>query len=294
MGGECTAAPSLGRHGRRAVESAAFPPPNGHCALSWSLAAAPHHRIGHAIEAHDAIGSTNDRAREALREPDGIGRVILAELQTAGRGRRGRTWDSPSGVNLTFSVGVRPELAARDAWRLAAAAGLAVRAAARPFGIVSLKWPNDVVDGAGRKVAGILIETVIDGEQVAEAVIGIGINVNWRRDEMPAELRPRASSLAELAARPIDRVDLLRALLEELDAWVARAEGDGSVLDAYRAASWLTGRSVEVEAGDRRLRGIARDVTPDGSLPIEGGGEAQVVSYGEVTRVLELEPVPVQ
>jgi BirA family biotin operon repressor/biotin-[acetyl-CoA-carboxylase] ligase len=260
--------------------------------LSWSLAAAPHRRIGHAIEAHEAIGSTNDRAREALREPQGQGRVILAELQTAGRGRRGRTWDSPSGVNLTFSVGLRPALAAADAWRLAAAAGLAVRAAAAPFGAVSLKWPNDVVDAAGRKLAGILIETVVDGDRVAEAVIGIGINVNWRRDEMPAELRPRASALAELAGHPIDRADLLRRLLDELDAWIARAERDGALIDAYRAASWLTGRSVEVEAGDRLLRGIARDVTAEGALPIEEDGERQLVAYGEVTRVMDLEPVP--
>jgi BirA family biotin operon repressor/biotin-[acetyl-CoA-carboxylase] ligase len=261
--------------------------------LSWSLAAAPHRRIGHAIEAHDAIGSTNDRARDALRDPGGEGRVILAELQTAGRGRRGRSWDSPSGVNLTFSVGVRPALAAGGAWRLAAAAGLAVHHAARPVGIVGLKWPNDVVDEAGRKVAGILIETVVEGERLVEAIIGIGINVNWRRDEMPAELRPGASSLAELAGHPIDRVELLRRVLDELDAWITRAERDGAALDAYRAAAWLTGRRVEVEAGDRVLRGTAGDMTADGSLPVDdGSGVPQLIAYGEVTRVLDLQPVP--
>lgn len=262
-------------------------------ALSWSHAAAAHRRIGHAIEAHDAIGSTNDRARVALGEPGGEGRVILAELQTAGRGRRGRSWDSPPGVNLTFSAALRPALAARGAWRLAAAAGLAVRAAARPAAIVGLKWPNDIVDEAGRKVAGILIETVVDDERIVEAVIGVGINVNWRRDEMPAGLRPRASSLAELAGHPVDRIDLLRRVLDELDMWIARAERDGQVLDAYRAASWLTGRRVEVEVGDRVLRGIACAVTADGSLPVDdGGGGPQEIAYGEVTRVLDLDPVP--
>jgi BirA family biotin operon repressor/biotin-[acetyl-CoA-carboxylase] ligase len=261
--------------------------------MSWSRAAAPHRRIGHAIEVHDAIGSTNDRAREALREPGGDGRVILAELQTAGRGRRGRSWDSPAGVNLTFSVGLRPSLAARDAWRLAAAAGLALRGASRPFGVVHLKWPNDVVDETGRKVAGILIETIIDGERTAEAVIGIGMNVNWRRDAMPDELRAGATSLAELAGHQVDRIDLLRRLLDELETWLGRAEGAGSLLDAYRDASWLTGRSVEVEVGDRVLRGIARDVTADGSLPIDGGGKPHIVAYGEVTRVLDSPPVAV-
>jgi BirA family transcriptional regulator, biotin operon repressor / biotin---[acetyl-CoA-carboxylase] ligase len=259
--------------------------------VSWSHAAAPHRRIGHAIEAYDAIGSTNDRARDALREPGGEGRVILAELQTAGRGRRGRRWESPSGANLTFSVGVRPALAAGDAWRLAAAAGLAVRDATRPAGVVALKWPNDVVDQAGRKLAGILIETAVEGERLVEAVIGLGINVNWRRDEMPADLRAGATSLAELAGSPIDRVELLGRVLDRLDAWVTRAER-GTVLDAYRAASWLTGRRVEVEAGGRLLHGIARDVTPDGSLPVDdGGGAPQLVAYGEVTRILDVQPV---
>jgi BirA family biotin operon repressor/biotin-[acetyl-CoA-carboxylase] ligase len=267
--------------------------PHGQLALSWSTAAAPHRRIGHAIEAHDAIGSTNDRAREVLGEPGGSGRVILAELQTAGRGRRGRSWDSPAGINLTFSFGLRPRLAAGDAWLLAAAAGLAVRDAARPFGSLSLKWPNDVVDADGRKVAGVLIETVIQDRRVAEAIIGIGVNVNWPRAEMPDELRRRASSLAELAGQPIDRVDLLGRLLDELDAWMARAEAGGGILDAYRAASWLTGRTVEIEAGDRVLRGIAREVTADGSLPIDAGGEPQAIAYGEVTRVLEPQPVTV-
>jgi BirA family biotin operon repressor/biotin-[acetyl-CoA-carboxylase] ligase len=219
------------------------------------------------------------------------GAVAVAEHQTAGRGRRGRSWDSPSGLNLTFSVGLRPALAARDAWRMAAAAGLAVRDAARPFGHVSLKWPNDVVDDAGRKVAGILIETVIDGARVAEAVIGMGVNVNWRRAEMPAELRPRASSLAELAGHSIDRVDVLRRLLEALDAWVARAERDDAIVDEYRAASWLTGRTVEVEAGDRLVRGVARDVMADGSLPVETGGAREIVAYGDVARVIEPQPV---
>jgi BirA family transcriptional regulator, biotin operon repressor / biotin---[acetyl-CoA-carboxylase] ligase len=255
--------------------------------MSWSLAAAPHRRIGHAVEAHDAIGSTNDRARASLGEPGGEGRVILAELQTAGRGRRGRSWDSPAGVNLTFSVAVRPTLAAADAWRLAAAAGLAVRDAAATAGTLHLKLPNDVVDDAGRKVAGILIESEIDGERVTDAVIGIGINVNWPRSAMPDELRPRAASLIDLAGEPIDRVALLARVLDELDARVAVAERGDAVIDDYRAAAWLTGRPVEVAAGDQIVSGVARDVLDDGSLVIDDGGTLRSVAFGEVTRVIE-------
>jgi BirA family transcriptional regulator, biotin operon repressor / biotin---[acetyl-CoA-carboxylase] ligase len=258
--------------------------------MSWSRAAASRNRIGHAVEAHDAIPSTNDRAREVLAKPGGEGRVILAEVQTAGRGRRGRTWQSPAGVNLTFSVALHPHLAAGDAWRLAAAAGLAVRAAALPDAELHVKWPNDVVDAAGRKVAGILVETGIAGDRLAEAVIGIGINVNWPRAAMPDELRDRAVALIDLAG-PIDRVALLSRVLDELDSRIAAVEAGDTLLDEYRSAAWLTGRRIEVAAGDRVLRGIARDVSADGSLTIDDAGTLRPVAYGEVTRVAE--PVPV-
>jgi BirA family biotin operon repressor/biotin-[acetyl-CoA-carboxylase] ligase len=256
--------------------------------MSWSHAAAPHRRIGHAIEAHDEIGSTNDRARALVGEPGGEGRVVVAELQTAGRGRRGRRWDSPAGLNLTFSVGLRPMLAAADAWRLAAAAGLAVRDAAGPERALRLKWPNDVVDGTGRKVAGILIETTVDGDRVGDAVIGIGINVNWPRAAMPGDLRPNAASLVDLAGEPIDRVALLGRVLDGLDARVAAAQrGDDALLADYRAAAWLTGRPVEVAAGEQVVAGIARDVLDDGSLVIDEGGTLRSVAFGEVRRVTE-------
>ena len=257
---------------------------------SWSAAAKADRQIGRAIEAHDTIGSTNDRARELLLESGETGHVVLAELQTAGRGRRGRTWSSPAGLNLTFSVAMRPDLPARGAWRLAAAAGLAIRTGAAAWATLSLKWPNDVVDASGRKVAGILIETAVAGERIGHAVIGIGINVNWRRDAMPEELRERATSLADLAGGPIDRSALLARILDALDSRLSELAGD-DLLDAYRAASWLTGREVMVEVGERRLHGVARGIGTDGTLTVDAGGELVPVAYGEVVRVTEPEEV---
>jgi BirA family biotin operon repressor/biotin-[acetyl-CoA-carboxylase] ligase len=254
----------------------------------WSAAAKADRRIGHAIEPHDTIGSTNDRARQLLVESGETGRVILAELQTAGRGRRGRSWSSPPGLNLTFSVALRPDLAAADAWRLAAGAGLAIRTGAAAWAELSLKWPNDVVDADGRKVAGILIETALDGDHLASAVIGIGINVNWRRASMPEVLRPRATSLADLAGEPIDRVALLGRILDDLDARIGVRSGEDELVTAYRAASWLTGRPVAVAIGDRTLTGVARGIGDDGTLTVDvGRGELVSVAYGEVERVTE-------
>src|SRR5687768_4088423 len=92
---------------------------------AWEAASRPMRRIGHTIEAHASIGSTNDRARDLLALPDGDGHVVVAEEQTAGRGRRGREWVSPPGLNLLVSVALRPDLAAQDAWQLGLAAALA-------------------------------------------------------------------------------------------------------------------------------------------------------------------------
>ena len=243
--------------------------------------AAPARRVEH----HPKIGSTNDRARALLARPDGAGTIVVADEQLAGRGRRGRSWASPPNRNLYLSLPLRPRLAAADAWWLSFASALAVRDACAAVAALWVKWPNDVVAGDGAKVAGLLIETSIDGERVADAVIGIGVNVNWRRAEMPAELRARATSLAELAGAPVDRVALLDRLVASLDAELARLDAGESPLERYRAASWLDGRSVEVETGAGRIAGVARPIGPRGELMVETPDGRRQIGHGEVVRV---------
>jgi BirA family transcriptional regulator, biotin operon repressor / biotin---[acetyl-CoA-carboxylase] ligase len=258
--------------------------------LVWSSAGDPGRRLGRTIEFHASIGSTNDRAWELLRQGD-EGAAVVAELQTAGRGRHGRSWSSPSGVNLMVSVGIRPMLATVDAWLLGAATALAVRDACRSaFPLVSpdelwLKWPNDVVDASGRKVAGLLLETAIDGDRVSEAILGVGVNVNWPRAEMPVEIRERASSLIELVGAPVDRVALLDAYLAALSGEVAGVEAGISPLERYRAASWLTGREVTIAAGERIVAGRVHGIAVDGSLELETDAGGTSVAYGEVVQV---------
>ncbi|TMB53777.1 MAG: hypothetical protein E6J47_09040 [Chloroflexi bacterium] len=124
--------------------------------LSWPDAADPGRRVGRAVEYHAAIGSTNDRARELLAEPDGEGVAVVADLQTAGRGRRGRVWVSPPGVNLMVSVAVRPAFGPDLASLLGLSVALALRASCSsvaPDAGLAIRWPNDLVDGLGRKVA---------------------------------------------------------------------------------------------------------------------------------------------
>lgn len=251
----------------------------------FAEAARPGRRIGHAVEVHEVIGSTSDRARELLDVAGGAGTAVVAELQTDGRGRRGRTWTSPAGRNLAVSVAVRPRIAASDAWRLGLAVALAARDACRTVAPVDLKWPNDLVARDGRKAGGLLIETVIDGERVSAATIGIGINVNWAVAEMPPEIAGSATSLAELAGAPFDRGALLAALLERLDAELAAIEAGGSPLDRYRVACRTLGSEVSVEVGSRTIDGVAVAIDDAGALVVETSTGRETVTSGEVIRV---------
>lgn len=254
-------------------------------AIDWTRAADPGRRIGHCVEYHAEIGSTNDRARIALDEPGGEGLAIVAELQTAGRGRRGRTWHSPSGRNLTLSVGIRPRLQASAAGLLGAATALAVRNACRPEAALAIKWPNDLVDSDGRKVAGLLLETALVEEQLAHVVIGLGINVNWRRGQMPAEISAGATSLADLAGRDIDRIALLGRLLGALDDEIAALERGESPVERYGGASWLDGRCVVVALGEREVEGVALGIGQAGELLLQTNDGQLALAVGEVVRV---------
>ncbi len=258
----------------------------------WQLAGDPARRLGHSVEFHASIGSTNDRARAALAEPAGEGLAIVADLQTAGRGRQGRSWVSPAGRNLAASVAFRPQIGVDRAGLLGAAAALAVRdACAAIVGAppLAIRWPNDVVAVDGAKVAGLLVETSMAGERLTEAVVGVGINVNWRRAEMPPDLRRRATSLADLAGRDLDRVALLAGLLQRLDAELSALETGSSPIARFAASSALDGRWVTVDLGLSRLEGVVRGVGDDGSLLLEAGGRVRALSVGEVISVRDAE-----
>lgn len=252
--------------------------------VAWTDAARAGRRIGRAIEAHEVIGSTNDRARELLADPAADGTVVLADAQSAGRGRRDRTWYSPAGASLSMSAVVRPALAAQDAWKLSLATALAISEACDPVAPTWLKWPNDVVGADDRKVGGILIETVIEGDRVVGAVIGVGMNLEWRRGEMPAEIRETATSLADLGAGPLDRVALLDRILDGLSAELLLIEDGRSPIDRYRGRSRTLGRRVIVTLGERTISGMAVHLDTDGALVVETGDGRERISNGEVQR----------
>jgi BirA family transcriptional regulator, biotin operon repressor / biotin---[acetyl-CoA-carboxylase] ligase len=240
--------------------------------------------VGHLVESHDRIGSTSDRSRELLEEgAEGV--AVVAEEQTSGRGRRGRTWSSPAGANLLVSVGLRPRLAADAAWAIGPAAALAAQSACQPVAPVALKWPNDVVDGDGRKLGGILVETAIEADRVRHAVLGFGINVNWERSDMPVELRSTATSLRAVGGRPVDRAELLRRLLESLETELDAIEAGRSPLGRYAAACTTIGARVRLETPDGELDGTVIGLAERGELVLETADGIRTVTSGEVVRV---------
>jgi BirA family biotin operon repressor/biotin-[acetyl-CoA-carboxylase] ligase len=229
------------------------------------------------------IGSTNDEAAAwALTgAPDGA--LVIADEQTAGRGRHGRVWQAAPGSALLMSIVLRPAIPAEMLPRTTLMAAVAVAEALAALGTQpGIKWPNDVLIG-GRKVAGILAEATWEGDRLAAVVLGIGVNV--RRDALPEEMATAfgATTLQDALARPVARGDVLAALVAGLDRWRGQL-GDPALLAAWRDYSITLGRAVTVTAGATVLRGVAEDIDASGALLLrQEGGRLQRLLAGEVT-----------
>jgi BirA family biotin operon repressor/biotin-[acetyl-CoA-carboxylase] ligase len=227
--------------------------------------------------------STNDEAHAGARRGAAHGTTWLAERQTAGRGRRGRSWVSPAGEGLLFSVLLRLDCAPQRLPLLALLAGLAVRdgiVETAPSARIAVKWPNDVLS-ADRKLAGILVEAITVGPRVEAAIVGIGVNVHTR--VFPDDIADRATSVALAAGGlPPDRAALLAAILASFDRdlHVVLARGLGLVRARLDAVDALRGRRVRSDAGDE---GVACGIDDDGRLTVrrDDGGIAHWTA-GEV------------
>jgi BirA family biotin operon repressor/biotin-[acetyl-CoA-carboxylase] ligase len=240
-------------------------------------------RLGRPLRILDQTTSTNDEAKQGAREGEPHGALWVAESQTAGRGRLGRSWVSPRGENLLFSVLLRIACPPPRVPSLALVAGLAVRdAVARAIGDdarVLVKWPNDVLVG-GKKVAGVLVESQIVGARVESAVVGIGINVHTR--SFPDEIAAVATSVALSSTRTPHRAEILADVLARLDHDVEHVARKGLGLVHARLVEHDALRGREVVGDD--IRGVAAGIDTDGRLLVQrpDGTTARVVS-GEVT-----------
>lgn len=234
------------------------------------------------IEVVDTTGSTNADLLADEAAPEGS--VLVAEYQSAARGRRERVWTSPPRGGLSFSVLLRPDVPIAAWGWLPLLAGIALHDAVSEAARVpvALKWPNDLLAGTEmRKVAGILAQT--SGEAV---VIGIGVNVAMSADELPVE---DATSLQLCGAASLDRTALLIDVLTQLDTWLLRwSQCDGDALacglaGAYRGACATVGKPVTVTATDgSTITGVASTIEPDGRLRVVADGTDRVIGAGDV------------
>lgn len=253
----------------------------------------------------EVTGSTNVDAMELARQgaPEGI--VLVADHQSAGRGRAGRTWTAPPGAGLLVSMLLRPPAAMVDLCTMAVAVA-AAEATERVAGFAPrLKWPNDLVwpgDGSApdRKLAGILAEadwpatsSISAGwkppadHDRAVVVVGIGINVAWP-SERPPELAEIAVAIDEITEAPVDREDLLIALLTALaPRYEALVDGDrASLLSAWRTRSATLGQRVRIDLGTTDVEGTAVDITDDGHLVVDDlDGGRRTFAVGDVVHL---------
>lgn len=226
-------------------------------------------RLGAKLLMLDVLESTNQTLRELAQDGEPEGTVVAAEEQRSGRGRLGRGWSSPKG-GLWFSVLLRPPVAPPEAPKLMLMAGVAVaRALKKQVGFdARLKWPNDVLV-QGKKLCGILADSRSDG-RLEYVILGIGINANFLVSALPAELRRTAITVREVLRKPVDRMALMRAILNELEAdYPAFCAGDtGAVVARWKELSETLGRNVRVETATGMVVGVAEDVLPSGALVV--------------------------
>lgn len=238
-------------------------------------------------------GSTNTDLLALARDgaPEGV--VLVADHQTAGRGRLGRTWQAPPGSSLLVSVLLRPTLPPARAHLVTVAAGLAATDAVAAVAGVrpSLKWPNDLVVETGdgtRKLAGLLAEAVVDGGVVAAVVVGMGMNVRWP-EPLPDDLAALATTVGRLAGRDVTVDDVLAAYLDALDRRyraLLASDGAAATAAAHRAACSTLGRRVRADLGHEVVDGAAADVDDDGHLVLAlDDGTRRTVAAGDVVHL---------
>ena len=233
------------------------------------------------------VSSTNEWAkRSALRRvPDGT--VVVAEVQTAGRGRFGRKWFSPKG-GLWFSIVLRPKKEVAEATKLVFVASLAVADALGEFcGLhAETKWPNDVLV-KGKKICGILAEINSTGKNANYVVVGVGLNANFKvKEALPKEVVETATSIEDELGRQVDYKDLLFAVLEKLDKVydVFINEGSDAVLKRWKSFAGFLGHEVTIKVDSETFFGVASDVASSGALVLKlKDGSVREFRVGDVS-----------
>lgn len=243
--------------------------------------------FGQNILFFDKIDSTNIKAKTLSKEGIEEGTIVIAEEQNAGRGRLDRAFYAPKGMGLWFSLILRPKFKITEASKCTLLAAVAVARALLEIGITpKIKWPNDIVH-KNKKLVGILTELVVNDDGAYSVIIGIGINVNFLKEDFPEDIRDIATSLAIIKGEDIDRIKFLQRVLFFLEKLYNKAQSEGfdDILDLWRKFSITLNKNIRViNAGDgEEIIGRAVDIDGDGALLVETDGEIIRVLAGDVS-----------
>jgi BirA family transcriptional regulator, biotin operon repressor / biotin---[acetyl-CoA-carboxylase] ligase len=251
--------------------------------------------VGHHVYIFGTVDSTNRVLARLADRGAAEGTVVLAEAQTAGRGRHGSAWFSPEAANLYVSVLFRPRIAPRELPLFAQIASLALAEAVWLEGAPArIKWPNDVVV-RGRKLGGVLVQAPVMGHRVAYVILGVGVNLNVEPAELAAGLGDTAEaavSLRDALGREVDRNVFAAALLSRLEKWheTFQTRGPDAVRATWQTRDALQGRRLEARTPEAVCEGWGRGIDADGSLIVEDdSGCARHILTGAV-RVLDRQP----
>jgi len=243
-------------------------------------------RLGSRIDVYPELESTN-RTAHALAEagaPEGA--IVIAESQTRGQGRLGRTWVSPPNLNLYISFVLRPRLDPADSAKITLLAAVAVADTLKDHvpGTPRIKWPNDILLG-GLKVAGILSELACEPARTVYVIVGIGINLNFPRALMSPDIRERATSVMEETGASVDRIAIARSLVRNMESRYIEFEERGfePIARIWNVYARMQGCWVRARTADDELVGRVRELDGNGFLVLEcGGGRTERVVSGDV------------
>lgn len=247
-------------------------------------------RLGRSLHLFEELASTNDTAFTLADAGATHGTAVLAEVQTAGKGRLKRHWISPPYLNISCSLILKnPDLSRHASW-IPLITGLALaESTRRSCGIeISLKWPNDLMC-LGKKIGGILCESSSHGSRIPACVVGFGINVNCRETDLPEAIRSLTTSYYEVTRQSYDRNGLIADMFNQLENWYDRLEAEQFeyMRASYAAACATLGREVEVSCiVGETIRGTAIDIGKDGALLVsarrEGKPHTMEIRAGDV------------
>jgi BirA family biotin operon repressor/biotin-[acetyl-CoA-carboxylase] ligase len=238
------------------------------------------------IYAFWSVGSTNEFAYLRALQGEMEGALVVAEQQSKGRGRKSRAWDSPFNKGLWFSLILRPELPASRAGLVPYLAGVSVAEAIENF--ISLKpvvkWPNDLLLN-GRKFCGILSEVEFENKMIKFIILGIGINVNQKKDEFPEDFREQATSLRIESNSRIDRADFLAEVIRQLENNYKKMKQNGfeGIIEQWKKRCPQLGKKVVIFQDDNKYEGIFEDLNSEGCLLLRTKtGEIKKIVAGDI------------